>query len=1061
MTATALRCGSCGTELPPDSRYCNKCGTPITPAAISAEYKQVTVLFADVVHSMDTAATVGAERLREIMTDLADRCAAVVERYGGTVDKFTGDGIMAVFGAPVALEDHALRACLAALAIQDTSLLLASEVRRRDGIELRLRVGLSSGRVVAGEIGSTARVYTAIGEQVGVAQRIESVAPPGGVMVSESTALLVQDRAVLSEPQLVHVKGVRDPVPARLLLDAGRETAEMRREQSTLVGRSRELATLTGELERAMSGRGRVVEIVGSPGIGKSRIAAETARWASERGVEVISANCESHATDVPLGVAARLLQETFGVGETEPSVARMKLRALFAGSDADDVLLLEDLLGIRDVADPMPDIAPQASRRRVGRLINTALLERKSPAMYVVEDVHWIDEASDAVLAELISVLSRSPSVVLVTHRPEYHGPLLQARSSTTIVLAPLTDVDISALVNELLGPHESAAALVAQICEQADGNPFFAEEIVRDLAARGVLTGTRGAYACPAHPAEVTVPATLEAAIAARIDRLDTAVKRTLNVAAVAGASFDAYLIATVVDGDTDTSLAALVEAELIDQTRRAPRVQYAFRHPLIRTVAYESQLKSVRVDQHRRLAAAIQQCDAQALDQSAAVIAGHLEAAGDLRAAYMWHMRAAAWSSTRDIRAARISWRHARDVADRLPAADGDRSAMQTTARTMLCATAWRVGITTADAGFDELQQLCSASGDARSQTVTKALLASARHRDGDIGEAHRLAREVVARAESFGDDETAIRLLANVTVYIIHVGEAREVLRVAQRIIDLADGDPAKGLMPHSSVGSPLALATMTRGVGRAALGIDGWKDDLRRAVTVARGFDLTSRAMVTSFVYIVATSLGWLTPDDSVVEESAEILRLAEQFGDDLTLAAAYVLRGAVLRHRTDSEAPTGAQMLARARELFEHVGVRTWNPVIDIEAVKAEAEDGHVDEAIATLRGLVDEFFKSGEMAWYGVATSVLVETLLSRGGDDDALAAEIAIDRLAREPIDSGVVAYELVLLRLRALLARASGDKTGYRDYRDRYRDMAKTLGFEGHIAWAEAMP
>src|SRR5271166_2705123 len=192
MTAAALVCGSCGTELPPNSKFCNECGAAVANATTSAEYKQVTVVFADVVHSMDIAAAVGAERLREIITELVNRVTAVVQRYGGTVDKFTGDGIMAVFGAPAALEDHALRGCLAALGIQDASLLLASEVSRRDGIELRLRVGLSSGKVVAGEIGSTARVYTAIGEQVGMAQRMESVAPPGGVMVSESTALLVQ-----------------------------------------------------------------------------------------------------------------------------------------------------------------------------------------------------------------------------------------------------------------------------------------------------------------------------------------------------------------------------------------------------------------------------------------------------------------------------------------------------------------------------------------------------------------------------------------------------------------------------------------------------------------------------------------------------------------------------------------------------------------------------------------------------------------------------------------------------------------------------------------------------
>src|ERR1700745_1420301 len=218
MTATGFRCGSCGTELPPDSRFCNKCGAPITPAATSAEYKQVTVLFADVVHSMDIATTVGTERLREIMADLADRCAAVVERYGGTVDKFTGDGVMAVFGAPVALEDHAIRACLTALGIQEETARLAAEGKDRDGIDLQLRVGLNSGQVIAGEIGSGPFGYTAVGEQVGMAQRMESVAPPGEVMLSSSTARLVEGAATLGDSELFQIKGANEPVVAHRLL---------------------------------------------------------------------------------------------------------------------------------------------------------------------------------------------------------------------------------------------------------------------------------------------------------------------------------------------------------------------------------------------------------------------------------------------------------------------------------------------------------------------------------------------------------------------------------------------------------------------------------------------------------------------------------------------------------------------------------------------------------------------------------------------------------------------------------------------------------------------------
>src|SRR6476619_1386289 len=197
MTATGLACGSCGAVLRTGDKFCHECAAPVVAAAKPAEYKQVTVLFADVVHSMDIAAAVGAERLREIMAQLVDRATAVVKQFGGTVDKFTGDGIMAVFGAPVALEDHAIRACLAALGIQDETVRLAAEVKDRDGIDLRLRVGLNSGQVIAGEIGSGALGYTAIGEHVGMAQRMESVAPPGGVMLSASTARLVDGSAAL------------------------------------------------------------------------------------------------------------------------------------------------------------------------------------------------------------------------------------------------------------------------------------------------------------------------------------------------------------------------------------------------------------------------------------------------------------------------------------------------------------------------------------------------------------------------------------------------------------------------------------------------------------------------------------------------------------------------------------------------------------------------------------------------------------------------------------------------------------------------------------------------
>src|SRR5271165_3930450 len=271
MTAIAA-CPTCGTEPLEDARFCHSCGAPVQDGDTRAEYKQVTVLFADVVHSMDIAAAVGAERLREIMTDLADRCAAVVQRYGGTVDKFTGDGIMAVFGAPAALEDHAIRACLAALGIQEGAQRLAVDIQERDGVDLRLRVGLNSGQVIAGEIGSGPFGYTTIGEQVGMAQRMESVAPPGGVMLSASIARLVDGAAALAEAELVQIKGADAPVPARRLLGMAEAHRAALRAESNLVGRRWEMSAVEGLLDRAIEGHGAVVGVVGSPGIGKSRL---------------------------------------------------------------------------------------------------------------------------------------------------------------------------------------------------------------------------------------------------------------------------------------------------------------------------------------------------------------------------------------------------------------------------------------------------------------------------------------------------------------------------------------------------------------------------------------------------------------------------------------------------------------------------------------------------------------------------------------------------------------------------------------------------------------------
>ena len=354
MGPAGALCRACGTELRHGARFCDSCGAPAPEARIQPEFKQVTVLFADVVNSLSIASVLGAERLREIMADVFGCAATITRRYGGTVDKFTGDGIMALFGAPVALEDHAFRACLAALDIQDQIARLAEEVQRRDGVALELRVGLNSGQVIAGEISSDARAYTAIGEQVGLAQRMESVAPPGGVMLSESTARLVEHVTVLGAPEWVNVKGAQAPLPARRLLGAAAERVGVGRREPTLVGRTWEMNSVAGILEQAISGAGCVIGVVGPPGIGKSRIAGEAVTMASARGVEVFTVACESHTRDVPFRVVSRLLRTVFGVSDLDEQAGRARVRARIPDANPEDLLLLDDLLGIG-----VPDAVP------------------------------------------------------------------------------------------------------------------------------------------------------------------------------------------------------------------------------------------------------------------------------------------------------------------------------------------------------------------------------------------------------------------------------------------------------------------------------------------------------------------------------------------------------------------------------------------------------------------------------------------------------------------------------------------------------------------------------
>jgi class 3 adenylate cyclase len=1058
LAQIGLVCGSCGAQSSPTANFCSKCGTPLGHATGAAEYKQVTVLFADVVHSMEIAATVGTERLREIMVHLANRCAAVVRRYGGTVDKFTGDGIMAVFGAPAAMEDHALRACLSALSIQEEAKVLGTEVERRDGAKLLVRVGLNSGQVIAGEIGSGPFGYTAVGDQVGLAQRMESVAPPGGVMLSVSTARLVEDSATLSEPEMVRIKGANEPVTAYRLLGIGDRHRATDRADSDLVGRRLEMSAVEDLLDRALGGHGAVVVVVGEPGIGKSRLVREVAAMAAVRGVEVLTAFCESHTSQVPFHAVARLLRAATGVEGLEGQAARARVRDQFPKADPEDVLLLDDLLGIADPSTAVPAIDPNARRRRLAALVNAARLSRHSPAVYVVEDAHWIDEISESMLTDFLEVIPQTPSLVLVAYRPEYHGALTRVTDAHTIALAPLSDSETAALVAHLLGPDLSVDALGRRVAERAAGNPFFAEELVRELAERGVLSGEPGAFTSAAEVSEVSVPATLQATIAARIDRLHPKAKRTLSAAAVIGSRFRLDLLTVL---GVEAVVDELVVAQLIDVVSLTRQPEYVFHHPLIHSVAYGAQLRSDRSDLHQRVAAAIEARDPGSADENAALIAEHLEAAGDLHAAYDWHMRAATWATNRDISAARASWGRAAEIADALPADHPHRAAMRIAPRTMLCGTGWRVHASVAGDRFDELRELCSAAGDKASLGIaTAGMVVGYAHQDR-VREASQLASEAWALAESVGDATLTVGLSFPVIYGKIESAEWCDVLRWSQAVIDLAAGDPLKG---NFLVGCPLALAFVSRGMARYFLGRPGWPADLRHGLGMARRADPASYAGVVGYIYLLGIPFGVLRADDGALHEIENALRIAERSSDDVVVGFIKATLGVALVHRaTIEERGLGQRLLGETGEVFLNQGHNLSDlPIVEVYAARETARQGDRDAAIPMMRAAADHLFCQEHLLLWGVpATAVLVETLLERGAVGDVAEAEAAVDRLLVAPADEGLVMRDIWSLRLRVLLARSRGDADGLTHCLHDHREMAKMLGYEGHIAWAATAP
>ena len=630
-------CGACGTELPAGAAFCIACGQPAvlvpeprfaspgayTPkhlaeriltsrGALEGERKQVTVLFADLKGSMELLADRDPEEARKLLDPLLQLMMEAVHRYEGTVNQVMGDGIMALFGAPLAHEDHAVRACYAALRMQETITQHADDVLRAHGVRMQIRVGLNSGDVVVRAIDTDLHMdYSAIGHTTHLAARMEQLAAPGSILLGPSTLALAEGRIAVTPIGPVAVKGLAEALNVYELTGLGvirsRLQAAAARGLSRFVGRGPEIEQLHRVLERARTGRGQVTALVGEPGVGKSRLVLELVTSRSTEGWLVLQAGAVSYGKATPYHPVVELLHDYCGIEarDAHDDVRRKAtdtLDALALAAVRPAVLSLLDV----PVDDPQWDALDPAQRRRQTLDGLRRLLIRETevqPVLLVVEDLHWIDSETQALLDGIVERLPTARLLLLVTYRPEYSHAWGGKTYYTQVRLDALAPDSAGELLDTLLGRDPSLAPVKTRLTTATEGNPLFLEEAIRMLVETGALTGERSAYrlAQPVHTLQV--PTTVQSILAGRIDRLPPEEKRLLETAAVIGKTFPLALLQAVT-AESEEALerrrGALRAAELIYETgtdgERADTFKHALTHEVTQSRLLTSRLRTL---------------------------------------------------------------------------------------------------------------------------------------------------------------------------------------------------------------------------------------------------------------------------------------------------------------------------------------------------------------------------------------------------------------------------------------------------------------------------------
>jgi class 3 adenylate cyclase/tetratricopeptide (TPR) repeat protein len=944
-------CPGCGHAVPPDRKFCGNCGQALTTSPTSApkfgspqtytpkhlaekiltsksalegERKQVTVLFADVKGSMELLADRDPEEARTLLDPVLEHMMEAVHRYEGTVNQVMGDGIMALFGAPVAHEDHAVRACYAALRMQEAVKRYAEGVRRTEGIPLQIRVGLNSGEVVVRAIGSDLRVdYTAVGQTTHLAARMEQMAVPGSILTTAATLGLAEGYVTVHPLGPMPVRGLEAPVEAYEIVGAStvrsRLQAAAARGLTRFVGRAAELEQLTLALERARTGHGQVVAVVGEPGVGKSRLFWEFTHSHRTGDWLILESSSVSYGKATAFLPLIDLLRAYFQI---EPRDEARKVREKVTGRllSLDRALepSLPAFLWLLDAPGDDPHWEQLDSLQRRQRTLDGVrrLLLRESqvqPLLVLFEDLHWIDTETQALLNGLVESLPTARLLLLVNYRPEYQHPWSSKTYYRQLRIDPLPPESAEALLEALLGNDPGLRALKHLLIQRTEGNPFFLEESARTLVETKALVGERGAYRLAKVSETLQIPASATAILAARIDRLAPEDKRLLQAAAVVGKDVPFALLQAITEEPEETlrgGLAHLQAAEFLYETSLFPDLEFTFKHALTHDVAYTSLLQERRRALHARIVDAIEALYPDRLTEQVERLASHAfrgevweKAVGYLRQA---GLRAMARAANRD---AAAYLEQALEALRHLP----------------------------------EHRETTELAIDLRFDIRTALVPLAERDR---MQEHLRIAESL---ASALGDQRRLGRVSIYMVIQTVLTQEYGEAMRVGRRALAISDA------LGDLSIAAPanayLGVAYEARGDHLAAL------DHLQRNVTLIpeelrheRFGQATSMASFSRS--ILSLALAELGRFDEAISRAEEAARIAEEMGQH-RYSLSFAWHGLGWAHASRGDLARGITVLGRCVELCRTSEFHVLMPAAAASLTVALAQAGRADEARA------------------------------------------------------------------------------------------------------------